>query len=195
MELKAEYVPLLSEAIYIILNVRWTALVLATQNEVAGELFRPKLAFHILSFFTQSKGPFYADDLKVLLKNFIKDHGMAFKDKSPKQVAQHLIIIHEELLRGDLKSIERLRKFTSASEVVSRSQKVVPVMNEDDDESSGEDEAPSDEETFMKVDEPKSMLDSKRETMVVDDRKQQGTIETDDEWSVVSSRRNKGKRR
>ncbi|KAF5189260.1 hypothetical protein FRX31_021153, partial [Thalictrum thalictroides] len=67
--LKPGNIPLLSEGISLILS-RWTALQMAVQNEWGGPLSRRKselLAYDILSFFTESKGPLYIDDLENLL--------------------------------------------------------------------------------------------------------------------------------
>ncbi|KAF5181560.1 pre-rRNA-processing protein TSR2 isoform X1 [Thalictrum thalictroides] len=96
--------------------------------------------------------------------------------------------MHEELLLNDLKSIEKLRTSSSASEALSKSKEVVTNMNEGDDGSS------TDDASDMAVDEPKSMLDSKSEIMPIEEM-QKETVEAEEGWSVVSSRRNKSKRR
>ncbi|PIA57530.1 hypothetical protein AQUCO_00600326v1 [Aquilegia coerulea] len=191
-QLKPENIPLLTEGISLILS-RWTALQMAVQNEWGGRLSHRKaelLASDILSFFTQSKGPLYIDDLEELLfANTSESLNMVVEDGSIEEVAEKLMVMHEELLLGDLQSIEKLRKSSSASEAVSKSKEVVTNMNEGDDGSS------ADDASDMAVDEPKSMLDSKSEIMPMDEKNQQETVEAEDGWSVVSSRRNKSKRR
>ncbi|KAF9602115.1 hypothetical protein IFM89_025160, partial [Coptis chinensis] len=187
-KLKPEYLPLLSEAIYRIINEQWSGTVMALQTGWGGEFFLQKLnlfASEILSFFTHSKGPFYVDELADFLDDFAWDClKLDLKDESPEQVAKVLIAMHEELLRDDLKSIEKLRNSSSASGAVSGSKEVV---YEDYVESSDDDESSTDEETFMEVDEPKPRLGSKVKTMSVDETKSQGTSEgADDGWSLNS---------
>lgn len=65
---------------------------------------------------------------------------------------------------------------------------VVTETNEDV-ESSG------DEATDMAVDDPMSRLEPKSEAMPLGEQKERETVEAEDGWSVVSSKRNKGKRR
>ncbi|KAL5712596.1 hypothetical protein ACHQM5_014752 [Ranunculus cassubicifolius] len=191
VQLKPEYLAVFSEGISRIF-ARWTALQMAIENEWGGRLSRNKadmLASDILSFFTHSsKEPLYIDDLEELLYAKTDEYLlMDVQDGSVEEIAEELMIMHEELLHGDLKSIEKLRNCSSsASQSVSRSKQLMSEMNGDDGSSSDE------EMSDMAVDEPKSKsrAESKSESSMAMDEQ-----EVEDGWSVVSSKRNKGKKR
>ncbi|KAF9622620.1 hypothetical protein IFM89_032519 [Coptis chinensis] len=183
------------EGINLILS-RWTALQMAVQNEWGGRLSRQKsenLASDILNFFAQSKGPLYIDVLEDLLfVNTGEYLNMVVEDGSIEEVAEELMILHDELLHDTFNFIEKLRKSKSASDSVAKSRAVATNMDETDGESSG------DEASDMTVDEPSSRLAPKSEIMRVDEQQlqqQPETVEVEDGWTVVPSRRNQGKRR
>ncbi|KAL5731286.1 hypothetical protein ACHQM5_004032 [Ranunculus cassubicifolius] len=190
--LKPEHIPLLTEGISLVFS-RWTSLNDAVQQLFGGTFSLRKadlLASDVLSFFTKSKHTIFVEDLEELLDRNMMDYfNLDFKDdNSPNEVANDLMDIYEELLRGELTTIEDLRRTRSKFEAVSKSKMVVMGMSEDDDD---DDDASSSDDAMsvMESDDPKSL------TMRVDDKEQQSTEEANDGWSLVSSKRNKGKRR
>ncbi|XP_024318528.1 uncharacterized protein LOC104584391 [Brachypodium distachyon] len=93
---------------------RWTALQMAVENQSGGRDSRAKadqFAASILSWFSNSKGPFYFDDLANMMDNTISESFRAdfFYDSVEEEVAEKLLIMHEECLQSNYSSIEMLR--------------------------------------------------------------------------------------
>nr|XP_010932466.1 pre-rRNA-processing protein TSR2 [Elaeis guineensis] len=179
--LTSESLSLLREGISLVLS-RWTALRMAVENEWGGRDSHRKseeLVSTVLSWFTQSKPPLYIDDLESILdENMVLSFNTEIEDGSIEEVAEQLMIMHEDCLKGNYEPIEQLRKLGPGTSAVSQSRQVV---DDNEDESSGE------EISDMMVDEPKP------NKMAVDEPKPKQT--TDEEgWSVVVPRRNRGKR-
>lgn len=102
-----------------------------------------------------------------------------------KQIAEELMIMHEECLQENYESIQRLRISSNGAQAVSQSRQLV---DENVDESSDDEEA-----SDMAVDEPQGpSSNSKTNNTSVDNQNQTG--QADDGWSVVPPRRNKGNR-
>ncbi|XP_020572622.1 pre-rRNA-processing protein TSR2 homolog [Phalaenopsis equestris] len=174
--LSREAAQFLEEGIFLVLS-RWTALQMAVENEWGGRESRRKseeLASAIFSWFTQSKEPLYIDDLEKLLdENMESSFNTEIDDGSVEEVAEQLMVIHEDLLGGNFASIADLRKAAPATASVSQSRKV--------------EESSDDEGSDMIVDESpqaESLGDNKTEEIQVDD----------EGWRVVPPRRNRGKR-
>lgn len=179
--LNPESPSLLCEGISLVLS-QWTALRMAVENEWGGRDSHRKseeLVSTILSWFAQSKPPLYIDDLENMLdENMVLSFNTEIEDGSIEEVAEQLMILHEDCLKGNYEPIEKLRKLGPGTSAVSQSRQVV---DDNDDESSDEEIAD------MMVDEPKP------NKMVVDEPKPKQM--TDEEgWSVVVPRRNRGKR-
>ncbi|KAI4998748.1 pre-rRNA-processing protein TSR2-like [Hordeum vulgare subsp. vulgare] len=139
---------------------RWTALQMAVENGWGGRESRAKadrLAADVLSFFTGSKGPYYYDDLEEMMFDSISEFFNAdFEDGSVGEVAEQVLIMHEECLQNNYSSIDKLRNTRTQGAAVSQSRMMV---TDDDDDSSDDDDNSSDDddgdESSMSVDEPK----------------------------------------
>ncbi|XP_043701356.1 pre-rRNA-processing protein TSR2 homolog isoform X2 [Telopea speciosissima] len=187
-QLSPEALSVFAEGISLLLS-RWTSLQMAVQNEWGGRNSRQKsdqLATDLMSWFSQSKEPLYIDDLENMLdETMMLSFNAEIEDGSVEEVAEQLMIMHEDCLQGNCESVEKLRKSSSGAEAVSRSRQMV---NDDDDESS------DDGSSNMVMDELKPTLNPKPEPMSVDVQRPRETVEAEDGWTVVGPRRNKGKR-
>ncbi|XP_010272871.1 PREDICTED: pre-rRNA-processing protein TSR2-like [Nelumbo nucifera] len=188
VQLSPEALSFLAEGISLVLS-RWTALQVAIENEWGGRDSCQKseqLALSIFSWFSQSKEPHYIDDLENMLdESMVFSFNTEIEDGSIEEVAEKLMIMHEDCLQGNYESIEKLRKSNSGKEAISQSRKVI---NEDDEDSS------DDEVSDMMLDEPKPRLNPIPKAKPVDEKQIRETVEVEDGWSVVGPRRNKGKR-
>ncbi|XP_039137125.1 pre-rRNA-processing protein TSR2 homolog [Dioscorea cayenensis subsp. rotundata] len=114
---------------------RWTALQMAVQNGWGGRESRQKadkLASAVLSWFSNDKAPLYIDDLENLLdENMVLSFNTEIEDGSVEEVAEQLMIMHEDCLQGNFELIDQLI-----------------VVNENEGENSDEDGSE------MMVDEP-----------------------------------------
>ncbi|XP_020091534.1 pre-rRNA-processing protein TSR2 homolog [Ananas comosus] len=177
-----EPLSLLREGISLVLS-RWTALQVAIENEWGGRDSCAKaddLAASILSWFLQSKDPLYIDDLENLIdESMVLSFNSEIEDGSVEEVAEQLMVMHEDSLKGNYESIEKLRRTGTQVNAVSRSRRVI---DDNEDESSDE------EVSKMMVDE------TKPKEMVVNEPKPSKPIPDEDGWSVVAQRRNRGKR-
>uniref|UniRef100_A0A1D1Y354 Pre-rRNA-processing protein TSR2 n=2 Tax=Anthurium amnicola TaxID=1678845 RepID=A0A1D1Y354_9ARAE len=172
--------PLFVEGVSLVLS-RWTALQMAVEDGWGGKDSRDKsqeLESAVVSWFTQSNDPLYIDDLESMLDDgMVLSFNAEIEDGSIEEVALQLMIIHEECIQGNYASIERLRKSKHEMHAISQSKRVI---NGNDDESSDE------EVSDMMVDEPKPS------DLAVDKPKPREVVD-EEGWTVISSRRNKGK--
>ncbi|KAG6466331.1 pre-rRNA-processing protein TSR2 homolog [Zingiber officinale] len=166
----------LGEGISLMLS-RWTALQMAVENGWGGQESRSKseeLVSTVLSWFSQSKGPLYIDDLENMLEENMEElFNTEVEDGSIEEVAEELMIMHEDFLKGNYESIEKLRRLGPIATSVGRSKKIVDYDSDDVSE--------------MIVDE------SNASDMVVEKPKSE-QVPDEDGWSTVTSRRNKGKK-
>ncbi|XP_026382157.1 uncharacterized protein LOC113277227 [Papaver somniferum] len=88
---------------------------------------------------------------------------------STKEVALHLMIMHEECLQGKYEEIQKLRTSSNGSKAVSK------VVNEDDDSNDNDE------------------LISESTEMLVDDPKESNTIEVEEGWCVVAGKKSKAR--
>ncbi|CAK9318082.1 unnamed protein product [Citrullus colocynthis] len=110
--LPADAFPLFQEGIGLVLS-RWSALQLAVENEWGGRDSRHKvelLCSDIFTWFTQDKEPLYIDDLEMILDEAMLSLNTQVDDGSIEEVAERLMVMHEECLDGNFSSIERLRQ-------------------------------------------------------------------------------------
>ncbi|KAF7054329.1 hypothetical protein CFC21_062029 [Triticum aestivum] len=140
-----------------------------------------QLAASILSWFTNSKGPYYYEDLEdMMFDSIYKSLNSNFADGSIGEVAEQFLIMHEECLENNFSSIEKLRNTCPQGNAVSQSRQMV---TEDDDDSSDDGDEPS-----MGQDEAATSED-----MAVDQPKPSKPTPDADGWTVVPPRRGRGK--
>ncbi|KAK9158434.1 hypothetical protein Scep_005008 [Stephania cephalantha] len=188
--LNRECIPLFLEGITLLLS-QWTALQMAVENEWGGRDSRNKsqiLASDVFTWFTQSKEPLYIDDLERILEEcLLLSFNTEAEDGSIEEVAEELMIMHEDFLQGNYEAVDKLRKSSAGPSAVSQSRRICQVVNEDEDESSDEEEA------TMDVDELKPRLNQRSSEGSVEHQKTRETADADG-WCVVPSRRNRGKK-
>ncbi|KDP23617.1 hypothetical protein JCGZ_23450 [Jatropha curcas] len=190
-QLLSESLPIFEEGIFLVLS-RWSALQLAVQNEWGGRgsgQLANQLGADVLSWFTQSKEPLYIDDLENILDEGLLSLNTMIEDGSVEEVAEKLMIMHEECLEGNYNSIENLRQ---AGPVTGAHQHVRQAVDDDEDEDSDDDDSMDDKSNMM-VDAPKLQSKSNQLNMQVDEPNSQ-QAQGEDGWTVVSSRKNRGKR-
>ncbi|XP_042515259.1 pre-rRNA-processing protein TSR2 homolog [Macadamia integrifolia] len=107
------------------------------------------------------------------------------EDGSIEEVAEQLMIMHENCLQGNYESVEKLRKSSSGAEAASQGR----LMVNDDDE----DESLADELSDMVMDDPKPRLNPSLEPMLEDVQRPRETVKAADGWTVVGRRQNKCK--
>ncbi|EOY11156.1 Pre-rRNA-processing protein TSR2, putative [Theobroma cacao] len=195
-KLTAESTLIFQEGIGLILS-RWWALTAAVENEWGGRDSRGKanmLYSDVISFFTNTKRaePLYIDDLENILREGLHSLNTDVDDGSIEEVAEKLMIMHEECLEGNYQSVEKLR--TTNPPPVAH---VRPSTEEDEDDDNDDDEDDSmdaDNTTNMMVDVPNSHSSLNPVSMPTDEPGPNQAAEAADGWVVVSSRRNKGRR-
>ncbi|XP_059652673.1 uncharacterized protein LOC132299831 [Cornus florida] len=204
-QLSAEGVRNLQEGISLLLS-RWAALQLAVENEWGGRDSRLKpqhLADDIFNWLTQSTEPLYIDDLEDLLDEFMLSLNTEIDDGSIEEVAEKLMVMHEECLDGNYQSIESLKEPNPPGGAIPPIRQA--IISDDDDSS---DDAQSlagnlsqsqitknDDSSEMAVDGLESQPNSDHKDMMVDNPRPNEAAETEDGWTVVSSsRRNRGRR-
>ncbi|MED6182599.1 hypothetical protein PIB30_029957 [Stylosanthes scabra] len=187
-----------SEGIGFVL-LRWSALRDAVENEWGGPDSRLKadnLATDILSWFTQSREPLYIDDLEDKLYDGMISLNVVVEDGSIEEVAENLMVMHEECLEGNFATIERYRQATVNQALHSRATPQI-VNNDDDDEEDDDVQGGQNVESSarqaatsstMDVDIPKSDSNMNSGNMPVDDGH---AGEAEDGWVVVSKKKNK----
>ncbi|KAF4349063.1 hypothetical protein CsatB_030952 [Cannabis sativa] len=198
-----------SEGIGIVLY-RWSALQLAVENEWGGRQSRQKaqqLHSDIFSWFTRStssakpkpKEPLYIDDLEEILVQGLQSLNTEVDDGSIEEVAEKLMIMHEECLDGNFKSIEALKEANHWRVPVRH----VKQDGEDDDSDSDDEEQDvgvgDSSKMAVTVSSTRTLENHGSEDMQVDDESEATPSLTnaaaeDDEWVVVGPKRGRGKR-
>uniref|UniRef100_A0A0D3H1Z6 Pre-rRNA-processing protein TSR2 homolog n=1 Tax=Oryza barthii TaxID=65489 RepID=A0A0D3H1Z6_9ORYZ len=186
--LSAQAAAALGEGIGLVFG-RWTALQMAVENQWGGRDSRAKadqLAQSILSWFANSKGKHYYEDLVDMMYDTVSESFNAdFEDGSVEEVAEQLLIMHEECLQSNYSSVEKLRNSRAQGNAVSQSRKM--VVDGDDDSSDDEDDDDDGEP---------SMMDNEAgsaEKMAVDEPKPSKPVPDADGWTTVPPRRGRGK--
>ncbi|CAL4972473.1 unnamed protein product [Urochloa decumbens] len=122
--ISAQAAAALGEGIKLVFG-RWTALQMAVENQWGGRDSRVKadqFGESIHSWFCRSRGPHYFEDLVDMMYENISDSFNAdFEDNSVEEVAEQLLIIHEECMQSNYSSIERLRNSHVQGNAVSQS--------------------------------------------------------------------------
>ncbi|KAG2316526.1 hypothetical protein Bca4012_067394 [Brassica carinata] len=191
--LTAEELAVLNEGIGLILS-RWTAMRAAVDNGWGGRdshLKAERSVSNVLDYFIHLKDPTMGfDGLADILENGLNELNTVADDGSLEEVTETLLDLYYECLEGNYQRVEKLRVTSSQT-----SARVVKVSNgNDEDDEDSDDEV--DEDTHMSNDQSTDMMvdaseqSSNRipEAMPVDEPK------ADDGWTVVPSRKNKGKK-
>ncbi|WVZ22651.1 hypothetical protein V8G54_001195 [Vigna mungo] len=187
--LQGQSIGVFNEGIGLLL-FRWSALRTAVENEWGGRESRVKadqLVADVLSWFTQSKEPLYIDDLEDILDQGMLSLNVEVEDGSIEEVAEKLMVMHEEFLDGNFSSFENLRKAN-----VEHGPHTTQIVNDGEDES----EEDGDDET-MTVDGNSSMnteILRYSNNNSVNEPRPNVSGEVDDGWVVVSKKRNKGRK-
>ncbi|XP_028783970.1 pre-rRNA-processing protein TSR2 homolog [Neltuma alba] len=205
--LPADSIPIFNEGIALVLH-RWSALRMAVENEWGGRESRQKaerLGSDLLFWFTQSKGPLYIDDLEEKLDEGMVSLNMEVEDGSIEEVAEKLMILHEECLEGNFRSIEILREAHLKQAAHPRAMQVHMVSgfltellsfiiillikymyllgcDSEDDDDDEEDRARDNSNMAVEMQMP-----------VKESIPKAAAEAGDDGWTVVSNRRNKGR--
>ncbi|XP_028752430.1 pre-rRNA-processing protein TSR2 homolog [Neltuma alba] len=178
--LPADSIPIFNEGIALALYL-WRPLRIAVESQLGGRESRQKadrLGSDILYWFTQCKEPLFIDDLEEMLYHGMRSLNMVIQDGSEEEVAEKLMVLHEECLEGNFRSIEILRE-ASLKQAARPDPKELVNNDEDDDEDDDSDED-SDMAVEMEVPAMESMPKAAAEA-------------EGDGWTVVSRRRNKGR--
>ncbi|TVU51658.1 hypothetical protein EJB05_03098 [Eragrostis curvula] len=140
--LSAEAAAALREGVGLVF-ARWTALQMAVENQWGGRDSRAKadqLGASIVSWFCHSKGPHYFEDLVDMMYDTISESlNSDFEDGSVEEVAEQLLIMHEECQQSNYSSIEKLRNSHVQGNAFSQSRQI-PIGDNDDSDSSDDDD-------------------------------------------------------
>ncbi|KAK1421271.1 hypothetical protein QVD17_23467 [Tagetes erecta] len=167
---------------------------MAIQNEWGGRDTRQKaqqLAVDVYNWLIRPAEALYVDELENLLDDFMLSLNTEIDDGSIEEIADNLMIMHEECLEGNFASIERLRQ--SIPTANHRMQVVNGGEDDSDSTSSSGDESMeiADETDPSDPADPSSNLS---DMTLSEPARQHAPIVDADGWTVVSSRRNKGGR-
>ncbi|CAA3014715.1 Hypothetical predicted protein [Olea europaea subsp. europaea] len=187
--LTAEAAAQLHEGINLVLS-RWAALRLAVENEWGGRDSVQKsqqLTQILFQALTQSKEKVYIDDLEDMLDEFMLSLNTEIEDGSIEEIAEKLMVMHEECAEGNFNSIKSLKETNTPSVSYVRQ-----ARSDDEDDSDDDNDHDGDNSTEMTVDDPDSSLN--KEDMMIDEPRPREVAEVEDGWTVVASRRNKGRR-
>ncbi|KAK3200537.1 hypothetical protein Dsin_023952 [Dipteronia sinensis] len=177
--------PVFKEGIGLILS-RWWALQMAIENEWGGRGSRAiaeQLLSDIFSWFTQSREQLYIDDLESILQEAMLSLNTMAEDDSIEEVAEKIMLMHEECLECNYQSIVKLRESTSQAGARSHVRLVVNDDDDDDDSTDGDD----DDTSSMAVDTPEPKSNGNPANVTASGSTSRET--TEDGWTVVSSRR------
>ncbi|CAI9755252.1 unnamed protein product [Fraxinus pennsylvanica] len=187
--LTAEAAAQLQEGVNLVLS-RWAALRMAVENEWGGRDSVQKsqqlaqILFHAL---TQSKEKVYIEDLEDMLEEFMLSLNTEIDDGSIEEIAEKLMVMHEECAEGNFNTIKILKETNTPSVSYVRQ-----ARSDDEDDSDDDNDHDGDNSTEMTVDAPDSSLN--KEDMMIDEPRPQEVAEVEDGWTVVASKRNKGRR-
>ncbi|WVZ07684.1 hypothetical protein V8G54_021030 [Vigna mungo] len=191
--LQGQSIAVFNEGIGLLL-FRWSALRTAVENEWGGRESRVKadqLVTNVLSWFTQFKEPLYIDDLEDILDQGMLSLNVEVEDGSIEEVAEKLMVMHEEFLDGNFSSFENLRKANLEQATHPHTAQIVND-GEDDSDEDGDDETMivDSNSSSMNTEIPRSHSNNNS----VNEPRPNVSGEADDGWVVVSNRRNKGRK-
>ncbi|KAK3011258.1 hypothetical protein RJ639_010609 [Escallonia herrerae] len=190
--LSADAAAQLRQGIGLLLS-RWSALQMAVEND-------PKAPTYFLHFThararahtdTSIYEPRYVDELEDMLDEVMLSLNTEIGDGSIEEIAEKLMVMHEECLEGNYMSIESLKEVNPHAAAVQH----IRQAGNDDDESSDEDVSLEDDDSAeMAVDAPESESKSNQMDIIVEEPSPARTAEAEDGWTVVAPRRNRGRR-
>ncbi|CAI0435061.1 unnamed protein product [Linum tenue] len=182
----ANHLMILKEGIYLILS-RWAALLFAVENESGGRGSRQladQLASDVYSWFTKQRKanePLYIDDLENILDETMYAHlhiDMNDDGVEIEEVAEKMMIMHEECMEGNYSSVEKLRRAAAEPCRTSSRQYIIRQDDDLDDDDDASSSGSGGDDNMMMVDSP-----------VVPQK-----IDDGDGWTLVSSKRRSGRR-
>ncbi|KAL2925975.1 Pre-rRNA-processing protein TSR2-like protein [Bienertia sinuspersici] len=192
--LSAEAIPQFQEGISLTLS-KWWALQIAVENCWGGPHSRDKaleLSSRVFDFFYKPnrREPIYIDDLELLLEEGLESFNTVADDGSIEEVAEKLMVMHEECLEGDYKSIQKLKEVKSMP---------VPRVNQevydsDEDEVEDDDSMRETEASDMMVDSSGSLPSTNHPQIQKNDGRHQPMPDAEDGWTVVPPRKNRGRK-
>lgn len=168
---------------------RWTALQMAVQNEWGGRTSAQKahqLTVDVVAWLAHSTLPRYIDELEEMLdENMLLSFNTETEDGSLEEVAEQLMLLHEECLQGNYETISKLQMSGSAVQSIAQSQQLSKDDSEDDN--SSEEGQPALE---MDIDTDRQDATTDKVESSTTDNLNENDIA--DGWSVVPSRRKRG---
>ncbi|KAK9943039.1 hypothetical protein M0R45_008663 [Rubus argutus] len=192
-KLSAEAGAVFQEGVGLVLS-RWSALQLAVENEWGGRDSRLKaeqVISDIISWVNHSTEPLYIDDLEEMLNEAMLSLNTMTEDGSIEEVAEKIMIMYEECLDCNFKSIENLREANSRRGPTPH---VRQVVNDEEDSDEDDDETdPSmgkDDSSNMIVDTPESHAVA----VPVNEPMTKPPAKAEDGWEVVRPRKCRSRR-
>ncbi|XP_073049757.1 uncharacterized protein [Primulina eburnea] len=194
--LTAEATAQLQEGIGMLLS-RWAALRMAVENEWGGydSLQKSQQLGHDLFLrLTQSKEQVYIDDLEDMLDEFMLSLNTEIGDGSIEEIAEKMMVMREECLEGNFNSIKKLKETNTPS--ISYARQASTNGEDDSDEADGDGDGNSGEDTSseMEVDNPLNESNVNQTNTTTNGSHLKEDVPEVDGWTVVTSRRNKGRR-
>ncbi|KAL0374864.1 UNVERIFIED_CONTAM: hypothetical protein Sradi_3402100 [Sesamum radiatum] len=189
--LMAEAAVQLQEGINLVFTVG--ALRMAVENEWGGRDSLQKsqqLGQHLFHRLTQSK--------EDMLDEFMLSLNTEIGDGSVEEIAEKLMVMHEECLEGNFDSIKRLKE-TKAPNVSYNRQAGSNNDDSDSDDDDDEDDNNDDTgegnslETEMEVDAPECQLSLNQQSSTANEPSPEQAPEIVDGWTVVASRHSRGR--
>ncbi|KAI3447459.1 hypothetical protein Pfo_004124 [Paulownia fortunei] len=193
--LTAEAAAQLQEGINLVLS-RWAALRMAVENEWGGRDSLQKsqqLGHQLFHLFTQSKEQVYIDDVEDVLDEFMLSLNTEIGDGSIEEIAEKMMVMHEECLEGNFDSIKRLQE-TNVPSVSYIRQPSGNDEEDSEDDDGGDDALREDNSSEMEVDARESQTSLNQKDTVMDEPSLNEVPEVVDGWTVVASRRNRGRK-
>ncbi|KAK4432566.1 hypothetical protein Salat_1018800 [Sesamum alatum] len=196
--LTAEAAAQLQEGINLLLS-RWAALRMAVENEWGGRDSLQKsqqLGHHLFHLLTQSKEQVYIDDLEDILDEFMLSLNTEIGDGSIEEIAEKMMVMREECLEGNFDMIKRLKETNAPSVSYIRQ----PGSNDeedsedDDDGGDGDGALRKDDVSEMEVDALDHEPSLNQNETMADKPSEKEVPEVVDGWTVVASRRNRGRK-
>ncbi|XP_068311994.1 uncharacterized protein [Pyrus communis] len=197
-KLSAEAGSVFQEGIGLVLS-RWSALQLAVENEWGGRDSRRKaeqLVADIFSWFNHSTEPLYIDDSEDMLNEAMLSLNTMTEDGSIEEVGEKLMIMLEECLYCNFKSIESLREANQRRVALPH---VREVANDDDEDSDEDNDnrdhsMGNDDSSNMMVDIPEAHSNLNPVDVSSNESKPKPSAKAEDGWEVVGPRKHRGKR-
>ncbi|GFQ01525.1 hypothetical protein PHJA_002296400 [Phtheirospermum japonicum] len=135
----------------------------------------------------------YIDDIEDMLDEFMLSLNTEIGDGSIEEIAEKMMVMHEECVEGNFDSIKKLKETNVPSVSYNRQ----PGSNDDDDSDDDDDDDDNmggEKSMEMDVDLPQLQPSRNQNGATTDESSVKEAPEVVDGWIVVSSKRNKGRR-